>query len=501
MALPPLPSQGQDPWYEARTTWDNAVKDALEGRLSEEQLNNTFAPDRGTPAVGQTVVRPVGKSELVANVLDYGAVGDGITDSTAAIQAAIDAASLNAFQDTNGVVYLPPGTYSVTTIVGKDRVTIRGAGQYKTVLRAMPSSEPGLIQIAAGQVKAFFIEDMMLAPGAVANVGQSGVYAHARLESGGSDAGWWNGGMRRVRIYPFDRHNIWLRGGGTDYMRPHQFLVFDHVFSYSRNHADSRALLATGQVGQVTVLNGEYSGGVQGTVSDGVCVELVREVKNDGVTVNSDASPYAWVFLATTFQANMQGVRVQRGSGNVWIACWFEDLERGISFSTAAEQNEISGCTFSDAGSNGLGTGYCVNVGSTSHVHLDGNRFAGSHDRGVVVDSSSGHVTGDVGYSTKSGFFPVTGMTKQPTPVSGAIDLGRSRTAIITAGTDVSTINGKFITGDVIHLRAQSAFNLVTGGNLNLGGRSSPLAVPVNACATFVKMDLGTVWQLVCLSI
>lgn len=39
MALPSLPSQGQDPWYETRTTWDNAVKAELEGRLSEDQLS------------------------------------------------------------------------------------------------------------------------------------------------------------------------------------------------------------------------------------------------------------------------------------------------------------------------------------------------------------------------------------------------------------------------------------------------------------------------------
>lgn len=45
MALPPLPSQGQDPWYATRTAWDNAVKAELEGRLSEAQLNATFGAD------------------------------------------------------------------------------------------------------------------------------------------------------------------------------------------------------------------------------------------------------------------------------------------------------------------------------------------------------------------------------------------------------------------------------------------------------------------------
>jgi hypothetical protein len=47
----------------------------------------------------------------VNNVLDYGAVGDGITDDTAAIQAAIDAAWTSGSQ-----VVIPGGTYAVTGI-------------------------------------------------------------------------------------------------------------------------------------------------------------------------------------------------------------------------------------------------------------------------------------------------------------------------------------------------------------------------------------------------
>jgi len=55
----------------------------------------------------------------VANVLDYGAVGDGTTECAAAFQAAID---------TGKDVFVPLGTYKVSTALN---ITNRGAGPFK----------------------------------------------------------------------------------------------------------------------------------------------------------------------------------------------------------------------------------------------------------------------------------------------------------------------------------------------------------------------------------
>jgi parallel beta-helix repeat protein len=52
----------------------------------------------------------VEKDSLVINVLDYGAVGDGSTDDTEALQAALDAGK-------GQTVYIPPGTYPVSTML------------------------------------------------------------------------------------------------------------------------------------------------------------------------------------------------------------------------------------------------------------------------------------------------------------------------------------------------------------------------------------------------
>lgn len=65
-----------------------------------------------------------GTASGVYNVKDYGAVGDGTTNDTVAIQAAIDAAAAG------GTIMFPAGTYSVTTLVaqGVDRLNFVGQG-------------------------------------------------------------------------------------------------------------------------------------------------------------------------------------------------------------------------------------------------------------------------------------------------------------------------------------------------------------------------------------
>src|SRR3990172_12604256 len=64
----------------------------------------------------------------------WGAKGDGVTDDSAAIQAALDAADAAG----GGIVYIPDGTYicnSARTAMTTDYIHIRGAGIGRTILR------------------------------------------------------------------------------------------------------------------------------------------------------------------------------------------------------------------------------------------------------------------------------------------------------------------------------------------------------------------------------
>lgn len=92
----------------------------------------------GAPLTSAEVNSPLGEldaqvsllSDEVFNVLQYGAVGDGVTDCAAAIQAAIDAAEAAG----GGTVYMPPGNYKVLSGLSIEvgGVCLRGAGQTNT---------------------------------------------------------------------------------------------------------------------------------------------------------------------------------------------------------------------------------------------------------------------------------------------------------------------------------------------------------------------------------
>jgi hypothetical protein len=72
----------------------------------------------------------IDESVAVYNVKTFGAVGDGTTDDTAAIQAAIAAAS-NAG---GGTVFIPAGTYKTTTYIApKPFVSITGIGRESVI--------------------------------------------------------------------------------------------------------------------------------------------------------------------------------------------------------------------------------------------------------------------------------------------------------------------------------------------------------------------------------
>ncbi len=93
------------------------------------------------------------------SVLDYGAVGDGVTDSTIAFQNAFNEAATKVSQGGSATIYIPEGLFLLTSkvvcnvaFVSKEQsISIRGAGMHVSQLLAGENNTDGLLKLTSAR--------------------------------------------------------------------------------------------------------------------------------------------------------------------------------------------------------------------------------------------------------------------------------------------------------------------------------------------------------------
>ena len=176
-------------------------------------------------ATGSTTARTLAnRAADVVNVKDFGAVGNGIADDTAAIQAAV-----NAMATDGGHLYFPAGSYKVTTAIsipyGRNGGLITGQGD---ATKIVASGCAAFLMASQGYYR-FTIEKLWLqgnstagipaidgSPSSVPNILGGAIFRHLRIS--GFVYGW---KLKNAQLNVFEYCNCDMNtNGSVFYIRP-----------------------------------------------------------------------------------------------------------------------------------------------------------------------------------------------------------------------------------------------------------------------------------------
>lgn len=307
----------------------------------------------GTGASSRTVQS---KLRDVVSVLDFGADSTGVADSTAAIQAAVNAVGTAG----GGGVYFPAGTYNISSAinVNSQSVVLFGQSRFASILRQTTSNAKILNITAnfAGVKGLSFIYSVTPTSGATA-IFVSGAYvtmsdfvvrsAHIGVEYSGATAV----AGKVVDFEILDYESIGLRVANLNDLFVSRFII-------------NAGNTTRGALGGIRL---------QDKVEAFICT--------DGDIL---LGQYSMTMEATSYTLG------NRPAYNNFTNVFFDSAVNSTQINKCVE-TEFVGCWFSGGRSGGGNAG--VNVTTSQSIRFTNCRFFNSGGSGIVVDSSSSDVT------------------------------------------------------------------------------------------------------------
>lgn len=317
----------------------------------------------------------VGASQ-VANVLDFGAVGNGIHDDTSAVQSAFTSVA------SGGTVLFPPGRYLITgaisvTVAAGKALSIQGYGQDSTVLYFPTGS--GIVVSFSNQFCSVHVRDMSFTTGRAG----SGDTALALKQLATCDN---NPALNPIS----DLSNVTFRGddgyGVSDYWG-----TGVNVTDISNINFTSVGYFGSGASGNGVILAGvDKYGPCGGTVAYGVVYNFygcVFESFNAGIVYGTDIQGVA--IVSCNFTHGNMGVYCPAGSLNLdqlsIMSSQFGTLNNAVSIQSKLNATTIVGNLFIFAANQN-----CIVLNSDSSC-ITANVFAGggaSNNNGLFITSS-----------------------------------------------------------------------------------------------------------------
>lgn len=289
------------------------------------------------------------------NVMDRGAVGDGSTDDTTAIQAALNAAapsSVTSATSPSNTVYIPPGIFVCGPITIPHRVTLKGSGIGTTRLLCKAGTTTGSTMITnVSTATMIAVRDMTL----LGNLGNQSTNIIAGIKFNGSGAGSEYTDMRsqmsHLMVQDFTGDGVTITGRGVCQVSDVQaWNNAGHGFSFS---IDSEAVNCdAGQNGK----NGFYvTGNTKFTnckawfsgwfnSGGGAAVQTTNVVTNNlGNGFHFDGSTSGCVSTGIFAQDNAgRGIYIANSSDRVTITGWASDSNNNNASATSFANVEVT---------------------------------------------------------------------------------------------------------------------------------------------------------------
>lgn len=346
------------------------------------------------------------------NVRDYGAVGDGVADDLAAIEAADADAAVEG-----GVVFFPPGVYGITDkYEPSEGVTVRGSGPYSSFIKAL-TAFPGstaAITVVVDNV----------------TVGHLGFTANANVITGVLFEAANHGRVEHCFFPPGWRWAVFIGNVGV----PSSFITVDDI--RCTGSVVTGEILAIVDSSYVTIKNSyvkmtigrpgiEVFSQTAGATHDCKILNNVWEGGTEGVSCNSDVG--CVVHGNHFFGQSLNAIFVAEAVDD-------DDYE---TLSGTITGNVIDGGSLTDAGIN--------IVGRSKNWTVAGNTIRNSTGKGIVVSGTENTITGNTVRDTVGRGIEVNSDYNQ---ITGNVVTGGGTHGIVIAA-DHNNIVGNTCTGNV----------------------------------------------------
>ena len=237
----------------------------------------TYSP-AGSGAVNTTVEA---KLREFVSVKDFGAVGDGVTDDTAAIQAAIDVSD---------GVYFPSGTYRINSKISFSKsISIVGSDKNSAIIHS-------------------YVDDYAIEITYVA--GNSTLLENLSIEYKGSGS----------------------NGAGVYYFGPTTNTFANLIFRDFPQQAFHFVQAVQARMSNCTIINCGIGVDVDGGVTNGVTLAMNELYISGGTTgIVFTNNPTSAIHLENCiFESLTTGISAPGGAGGLCVNCWFESCTNGI---------------------------------------------------------------------------------------------------------------------------------------------------------------------------